>query len=37
MSGVRLGLFFTESVNDNTYDPPFLLTNVEINTSIICG
>ncbi|KAM0799831.1 hypothetical protein BDR22DRAFT_822202 [Usnea florida] len=37
MSAVRLGLFFTESVDDNTYDPPFLLTNIEINTSIICA
>ena len=37
MSAVRLGLFFADSVNDNTYNPPFLLTNIEINTSIICG
>ncbi|KAF6238430.1 hypothetical protein HO173_003397 [Letharia columbiana] len=37
MSGVRLGLFFADSVNDNTYNPPFLLTNIEINTSIICA
>ena len=37
MSGARLGLFFTQSVNDNTYDPFFVLSNLEIYTSIICG
>lgn len=38
MSGVRLAFFLDIfHIDYNPGEPPFLLTNIEINVSIICG